>query len=459
MSLSKQERPEDRLSALDFIRGHLKIGISKPRPQLCLNLLERKNQLGNNIKKLFKSRIGKPLEKKMAEEVFVKEGEDCEEDQFRWLELPDHLREIIVHKMPLQSRVNLAATSKGEREFVKQMKVKCSLFVIEDLSRRATNLLRYPDLHWKVFAKPGKRFFLNFVCDWNQDIAICFCEERRPFYETSQASKVYWLTPGGSIKKTVIPNISSYDLAVQTAKHFFSIITEDCKRSSVALSGWPEQIFQIPELQKSLIIGSSFDDVQSIHKTFDFFEPYSFDVYMHKIAIKYILPFSILSVARHGLRNWMTMRENDRILCDQMLDKDIRILILHDSFVSQEKINSFIGKWSRGEISKNFCWFAISTHLDIEIEEVIDQLPIVFAGEKFGPKYVIPKESKKKQDPIPLIRMVKYDVLSLISKEIVGTLYIRDKMVLFANAGSCPSIDEFGLITYKTRSGLNRTQF
>ncbi|CAL2037419.1 unnamed protein product [Caenorhabditis brenneri] len=457
MSLSKQERPEDRLSALNFLGGHLKIAVSKPRPQFRFDFSKRKMDFGQNVKQFFTSRIGKPKEEKIVEEFFVEEEE---EEKFQWLELPDNLREIIVHQMPLQSRINLAATSKGEREFVKQMKVECKLFVIEDLSRRTTNLLRYPDLHWKVFARSGKRFFLNFMCDWQHDIAVCFCEERRPFYGVSPSTKVYWLTPAGNIKKTIIPNINAYDLAVVTARHFFSMITEDCKRASVALSGWPEEIFEIPELQKSYVIGSSYDDVESIHKTYDFFEPYSFDVYMHKTAMKYIWPFSLLSVARYGLRDWMVMRRNDRILCDAMLDKDLRILILHDSFVSVDKMNQFIDKWSNGGVSDKFCWWAISTHCHVEVEEVIDQLPITYVGEKYGPKYTVPKESKsKKQKPIPLVRMVKYKVQSLVNRETIGTLYIRDKMVLFANAGQCPKIDEFGLITYTSRSGVNETQF
>lgn len=458
MSLSKQERPDDRLSALNFLGGHLKIAVSKPRPQFRLDLSKRTMDFGQNIKQFFTSRIGKPTEEKKMEEMLIEEEE--EEEKFQWLELPGDLREIIVHQMPLQSRINLAATSKGEREFVKKMKVECQLFVIEDLSRRTTNLLRYPDLHWKVFTRSGKRFFLNFMCDWQHDIAVCFCEERRPFYGMVPSTKVYWLSPAGNIKKTVIPNISAYDLAVETAKHFFSMITEDCKRASVALSGWPEEIFEIPELQKSYVIGSSYDDVESIHKTYDFFEPYSFDVYMHKTAMKYIWPFSLLSVARYGLRNWMTMRKNDRILCDAMLDKDLRILILHDSFVSIDKMNQFVDRWAQGKISEKFCWWAISTHFDVEVEEVIDQLPIEYVEEKYGPKYTVDKESKSKKDKtIPLVRLVKYRVHHQINRELFGTLYVRDHMILFANDGHCPKIDEFGLITYTSRSGVNETQF
>ncbi|CAI2347403.1 unnamed protein product [Caenorhabditis sp. 36 PRJEB53466] len=455
MSLSKQERPVDQLSELDFLGGHLKIGITKPRPVFRANRII--SNFENNIRTFFKSRIGKQG-KNCGEGLTIGEEEDEDEEQFQWQLLPENVRSLCVRKMPLQTRVCLAATSKDERALVRSTKVMCKLFVIDDLDRRTYHLLRYPNLHWMAFARPGKKYFVNFVCDWQHDIAICFCEERRPFQGTHVATKVYWLTPSGKVKKTVIPNVEPYDLAVKTAAKFFSVITEDCKRSSISMPGWPEEIYDIPELRHSYIIGSNYDNVEAIHKMYDFFGPFSFDVQMHQTVAKYKLPFSFLEVARRGMKSWVNMRAKDQALCDEMLDKDLRILILHDSFVSQEKMREFMDKWCVDLICDRFCWWAISTHMPLEINSLLDGLNVEFKWEKFGQKFRKHHKGNHAKRPNG-IRTSCYALESQIDPMKRATIIIRDKMVLFANAEVAPEIDEYGLITYKTRSGVNDTQF
>ncbi|CAO4369885.1 unnamed protein product [Caenorhabditis nigoni] len=458
MSLSKQERPEDRLSALDFLGGHQKIKASKKSS--LQHAIGVKSFFGLNIKQFFTSRIGKPADAKIKgrEKYAIIEKSFCESDdeQFPWLALPDDLRETIVHKMPLQSRINLAATSKDERDFVKNMKVTCKLFAIEDLAIRSTNIRRYPGLFDKVYAHFGKKYFVNFLCDWQHDIAICFCEQVRPF---KVATKVYWLSPLGIVKKTIVPGVSAYDLAVQTARDFFKLLTDDCKKSSVALSGWPKDVFEIPELRKSHTIGSCYDEVESLHKTLHFFKPYSFDCYMHKTSIKYMWPFSFYYVARHGVPGWFRMKAKDHALSNQMLEKDIQIMILHDTLISVESMNDFMRRWQNGQISEKFCWWAISTVMDVEVEEVIDQLDVIFVEEKYGPKYNFSKRASKKSKPPQMVRMARYDIQSTVNRNAYGTIIVRDNMVMFGNAGCAPKVDERGLLTYASKSSVHEIQF
>ena len=49
-------------------------------------------------------------------------------------------------------------------------------------------------------------------------------------------------------------------------------------------------------------------------------------------------------------------------------------------------MHDYMEKWTRGGISDKFCWWAISTHSNFEVEEIIYQLPVQFIEEKYGPK-------------------------------------------------------------------------
>lgn len=122
-------------------------------------------------------------------------------------------------------------------------------------------------------------------------------------------------------------------------------------------------------------------------------------------------------------------------------------------------MRDYIDKWAHGGVSDKFCWWAISTHLELEVEEVIDRLIVEFVEAKYGPKFCIAEENPKKPQPVQTVKMVRYVVYSALDPTKIAHLYIRDKMVLFANTGCAPRIDEYGLITYRTRSGINETQF
>lgn len=137
-------------------------------------------------------------------------------------------------------------------------------------------------------------------------------------------------------------------------------------------------------------------------------------------------------------------------------------------------MRDYIDKWAHGGVSDKFCWWAISTHLELEVEEVIDRLIVEFVEAKYGPKLLefrhskgfiflifscIAEENPKKPQPVQTVKMVRYVVYSALDPTKIAHLYIRDKMVLFANTGCAPRIDEYGLITYRTRSGINETQF